>query len=128
MANNIGATYDGQLAWYNHSRYRPVAYDFCSAITPAALVELNGYDERFSLGWGYGDNYLLARIKMLGLRVSILDSPFVVHQWHYSAQQYHERRTLTAANRMLFEKLLTENNPRAEHLFTPNLTLTYAEN
>ena len=128
MANDIGATYDGQLAWYNHSHHRPVAYDFCSAITPAALIALNGYDERFSLGWGYGDNYLLERIKMLGLRVGILDTPFVVHQWHYSAPQYHERRALTAKNRALFEKLLTENNPRAEHLFTENLLLTYAEN
>jgi len=119
--NHIGASKDGQDAWYNHSVYRPVAYDFCAAITTKNIVKLNGYDERLSSGWGYGDNYFLERIKMLGLKIEIIDSPFVCHQWHYNLAVPENRDQLIEQNRVLYHELLKENNYRAEHLITPNL-------
>lgn len=108
---------DGELAWYNHPIYRPCAYDFCMAITANNMKKLNGFDERFSAGWAYGDNYLLARVKMLGLRIEITESPLVVHQWHYT----NSSRPDSTSNLRLYEKLVQERKYRAEHIYTENL-------
>jgi glycosyltransferase involved in cell wall biosynthesis len=118
MTNPMGATADGQNAWYNHPLYRPVAYDFCSAITVKNLVELNGYDERFSYGWGYGDDYLLQRIRWMGLKVDIPTNPMVVHQWHYNYAGAANRKPLIERNRLLYAKLVQERQQRAKHCFT----------
>jgi hypothetical protein len=119
--NHIGASKDGQDAWYNHSIYRPVAYDFCAAITVSNMIRLNGYDERLSAGWGYGDNYFLERIKMMGLRIEIIDSPFVCHQWHYNMTPPENRAELIERNRILYHELLQQHEIKAKHLITPDL-------
>lgn len=119
--NSIGASRDGQDAWYNHSVYRPVGYDFCAAITTENLLKLNGYDERLSYGCGYGDDYLLARVKMLGLNVEIVNYPYVAHQWHYNCPVPENKGELVAKNKSLYCELLKENNYRAEHLITQDL-------
>lgn len=79
----VGA--EGELGWYNHSRFRPVAYHFCAAVRRARMAELGGFDERFAQGVGFDDDELLARVGRLGLRVAIVDDPCVLHQWHYTA-------------------------------------------
>lgn len=119
-SNNFGASFDGQTAWYNHPVLRPVAYDFCSAITTDNLVRLNGYDERFSTGIGYGDNFLLHRIRMMGLDVQIPLAPMVAHQWHYTQRTTEEvlRNQLIKNNRQLFEQLKGEGGIKAKHIFT----------
>jgi glycosyltransferase involved in cell wall biosynthesis len=121
FTNKRGASNDGENAWYNHPVYRPVGYDFCSAITASNIKKLNGYDERFSFGCGFGDDYLLARVKMLGLKVEITESPIVVHQWHYNTAVPANKAELVANNRRLLGELLRNPQPRAEHLFTPDL-------
>ena len=118
VINNKGATFDGESAWYNHPIYRPVGYDFCSAITASNIRKLNGYDERFSSGIGYGDNYLLARIQMLGLRVLMTASPYVIHQWHEPSQGYPNGRELAEKNRFLYNTLIQTPNYRAQHPIT----------
>jgi glycosyltransferase involved in cell wall biosynthesis len=112
---------DGELAWYNHPLYRPCAFDFCAAITANNMKRLNGYDERFSAGWAYGDNYLLARVKMLGLRVEITEAPLVVHQWHYNQPVPKDSVRLNAQNLLLYKNLVKKFNYRAEHIYTDNL-------
>ena len=121
VINNKGATFDGESAWYNHPVYRPVGYDFCAAITANNIRKLNGYDERFSAGVGYGDNYLLARIQMLGLRVLMTASPYVIHQWHERSQGHPDGFELAEKNRLLYNRLILEKNYRAEHLITDDL-------
>jgi glycosyltransferase involved in cell wall biosynthesis len=121
MANPIGASHDGQNAWYNHPKYRPMGYDFCSAITTNNMVWLNGYDEHLSYGCGYGDDYLLARIKMLGLRVDITDTPLVVHQWHYGGAVPENKAKLVEHNKLVYEELLKRGETRAFHLITRDL-------
>lgn len=49
-----------------------------------------------------GDNYLLARIQMLGLRVLMTASPYVIHQWHEPSQGYPNGRELAEKNRFLY--------------------------
>ena len=86
--NPGGVRSDGEDGWYNHSKYRPMAYHFCSVITKLDLDELGGFDERYAGGIAYDDNEILVRIKRMGLKIQIVNNPFVVHQWHYSSNNY----------------------------------------
>ena len=61
------ASGDDAIGWYNHSVYRPVAYDFCSAIETENLIKLNGFDERFSNHFWYMDDNFLDRVRKMGL-------------------------------------------------------------
>ena len=120
VVNNKGATFDGESAWYNHPIHRPVGYDFCSAITADNIRKLNGYDERFSNGIGYGDNYLLARIQMMELKILMTDKPFVIHQYHDKVA-IPNGFALAEKNRLLYNSLIQSKNYRAEHLITGDL-------
>jgi GT2 family glycosyltransferase len=82
---------EGMPCWYNHSIYRPCAYHFISAITKENMDKLNGFDERFANGIGFDDDEFLYRVRKLGLNVEIIDSPFGVHQWHYSENNFFAR-------------------------------------
>jgi hypothetical protein len=114
--NNRCAAFGGDSAWYNHPVHRPVGYHFCSAITADNLKKINGFDERFSFGAGYDDDYLLHQIKCLGLKVEITAEPYVIHQWHeqMSGNDY-------ANNANLYTELIKENDYKAKHLLTIDL-------
>lgn len=119
--NNKIATQTGECAWYNHPEFRPVGYDFCVAMTKKTLLTLNGYDERFSHGIAYGDDYLIARVRMLGLKIEIPVNPFVVHQWHYTNNAHPQTAELLVKNSNLLNELLPLNQHRAVHLISPDL-------
>jgi mannosyltransferase OCH1-like enzyme/GT2 family glycosyltransferase len=68
--------------WYNHTRYRPVAYHFCSAIMRKDLDRMGGFDERYARGVAFDDDDLIRRIKNRGMIVKIIDEPYVIHQYH----------------------------------------------
>jgi len=119
--SNICAVVDGQNSWYNHPVLRPVGYDFCSVMTAENMRKLNGYDERFSDGWAYGDDYLKHRILKLGLKMEITEFPFVVHQWHYNRVRPDDWGDRVTRNSKLFAELSQTDNIRAEHIYTPDL-------
>jgi glycosyltransferase involved in cell wall biosynthesis len=48
--------------WYNHSIHRPASYHFTTAITRKNLIELNGFDERYAVGFNYDDDEFIQRI------------------------------------------------------------------
>jgi GT2 family glycosyltransferase len=83
-----GVGHDGDNGWYNHGIYRPVRYHFTSAINRVDLLELGGFDERYAEGIAYDDNEILFRIDRMGLKTKFINNPFVVHQWHYSSNNY----------------------------------------
>jgi len=95
--------HDGDNGWYNHSIYRPVGYHFCSAIHRDNLVDLGGFDERYADGIAFDDNELLVRINRKGLKLKIIDTHTVLHQWHYSSNNYQKVNTaaLIEKNRRL---------------------------
>jgi glycosyltransferase involved in cell wall biosynthesis len=119
--NNKTATRDGEDAWYNHPVYRPVAYEFCAAITADNIRKLNGYDERMMLGWGYSDNYFLHRTKVLGLKTEIIAEPYVIHQWHYDGIPNPERKNWIRMNERAYNELKSQNIFVAKHLITEDL-------
>jgi glycosyltransferase involved in cell wall biosynthesis len=98
---------EGDAGWYNHTQHRPAAYHFVSAVSKNNMDKLNGFDERYSNGIGFDDDELLYRIKLLGLNVQIHDSPFAVHQWHYSENNFFAKSEnigqAIERNRLLFE-------------------------
>lgn len=118
---NKGAMADGESAWYNHPIYRPRGLHFCSAITAKNLIKLNGFDERFSFGAGYDDDYLLHQIRCLGLKIGITDSPYVIHQWHEHNPYKGDERELLEKNRFLYNSLIQSNDYRAQHVITADL-------
>jgi len=68
--------------WYNHSLYRRAKYHFCSAIMKDDMDKLGGFDERYAEGVSYDDDDLVKRIQKQGMRVNIVDNPYVIHQYH----------------------------------------------
>ncbi len=73
------------FVWYNHPKYRPTGYHFCSAVWASHLLKIGGFDEAYADGYCYDDDDLLLRIKhQLKLDVVIFDehAPFVLHQYH----------------------------------------------
>jgi len=110
-------------AWLNHKVIRQMGYHWCSAITPENMVKLNGFDERFSDGYCFEDDELLARIKILGLNVEITDYPFVVHQWHERNYVPENWKHLFNRNRLRFEAIQKNNSFVALHHFTPDFEI-----
>jgi glycosyltransferase involved in cell wall biosynthesis len=89
--------------WYNHSKFRPVFFHFCSGITKKNMDRLGGFDERYAYGTAYEDNDIIARINRMGLKIKIEDNFSVIHQWHPTCQYNHPNNAeLTERNRQLF--------------------------
>ena len=72
----------GMPVWKNHSKYRPNALHFTSAITKSNLDKIGGFDQRYAKGTSFDDDEILIRIKRIPLEVLIKDNLRVVHQWH----------------------------------------------
>jgi len=114
---------EGTTGYYNHAKFRPVAFHFCSAMHRSNLEKLNGFDERYAKGIGFDDNEFLVRITRLGLNIAFVASPFVLHQYHYNEGGQFENmimkgvdRELVAANQLLFNNVtLQETTWRASN-------------
>jgi hypothetical protein len=87
------------------------------------MLKLNGYDERFSEGCWYGDDYLLHRVRLMGLQVETTAAPFVVHQWHNYNSLPANHAELIEKNRVLFIELINTYDFRAKHIFTNDLAM-----
>lgn len=119
--NNYKVKTDAGTGWYNHPVHRPVYYEFCAAIATDNMRMLNGYDERMAYGIAYDDDYMVWRVRYLGLELSIVPDPFVVHQWHEQANNHQDKGMLVQKNYALYNALKSEGQFRAQHLITPDL-------
>ena len=69
--------------WFNHFKYRPVAYHFCSAINRKDLFDLRGFEENFGIGSSYDDDDLVERIKHKKMNIVFSNEENkVCHLWH----------------------------------------------
>jgi len=98
---NNPATKNGDNAWYNHSKLRPTGYHFTSAIFKNKLDLLNGFDERYALGYEYDDNEFLHRVKKI-CDFKYVDTPYVLHQWHGDVTSKNNFKELSDRNRDIF--------------------------
>lgn len=101
--------------WYNHSTIRPTHFHFCAAISRNNMAKLNGFDERFSNGIGYDDDEIVARIKMLGLKMIIKDDVSVIHQHHPTLWAHPNGAYLCEVNRRILHQVRIMNKPYAEN-------------
>lgn len=70
--------------WFNHSEYRPKGYHFCSAIMRTDLSRMGGgFDERYAYGVAFDDDALIRSIRRAQIEVRIINSPYVIHQYHH---------------------------------------------
>jgi len=107
--NQRGASINGDLAWYNHSTYRPTGYHFTSAIHHDKLRILNGFDERYSMGYEYDDNEFLHRVKKI-CNFKYIDKPYVLHQYHGDSSKKPNFTELSNKNRNLFLNVTCKEN------------------
>jgi len=112
--NNINYAREGSACWYNHSKYRPAAYHFVSAIKRVNMDKLNGFDERYANGIGFDDDEFLFRVKLLNLNIEIHDNPFAIHQWHYNENNFFAKSTnigeAISRNQNLFFNITKKEN------------------
>lgn len=99
--------------WYNHSRFRPTYFHFCSALTRNNMKKINGFDERMANGIGYDDDEIIQRIRMLGVEMIIKDDVSVIHQYHDSLWQHPNGAYLCEINRRHLNDIRRANNPYA---------------
>jgi len=121
---NQDGTWSEPGAWGNHSVFDPIAVHYASSITAKNLVEINGFDERYSYGVSFEDSTLVKQIKDLGLIINIIDYPFVVHQWHESWQTIDRVPELWKINEQVMYDIFEIKEHRAKHLITPDLCMT----
>lgn len=118
---NRGTVDDGEAGWYNHSTYKPNKLHFCSAITRTDLEQLGGFDERYANGIAFDDNDLLTRIIRKGMKVKMVDSPFVIHQFH-GRTNYAGNNAAYQRNAALFKDVTqVETTSRVYSRFYPCL-------
>ena len=107
------------IGWFNHSKYNPKYYHFCSALTRENMNKLGGFDERYANGIGFDDDDLVNRIKRLKLEMVICDELSVIHQWHptvYDIGISAYNWSLYLMNQSLYWKALGENRIHARML------------
>lgn len=112
---------DGGLGWYNHSKYRPNAYHFCTAIMASDLVDLGGFDMRYALGHGFDDDDLIFRIKKKGIKINFVDNVKVLHQNHYyKPTTVDEQKTKYLNSKALRNKLIYNSITERSNLHRAN--------
>jgi GT2 family glycosyltransferase len=98
--------------WYNHETERPVAFHFCNAITRHDLRRINGFDERFALGYNWDDVEILHRIKKI-CEVQFVADPWVVHQYHPKSYGHPDNPAPEYNNKSLYFQVVDEGLVRA---------------
>jgi glycosyltransferase involved in cell wall biosynthesis len=92
---------DGDICWYNHSRYRRAFGSFCWAMTTHDLELMNGFDERYAFGFAYDDAEFTIRLCRKRVFIRYTDFPFVVHQYHVPSN-YQKMAVQAEINRKLY--------------------------
>jgi GT2 family glycosyltransferase len=92
-----------------------VAFHFASAITRKNLIELNGFDERYALGFNYDDTEFLQRIKNKNLKIDFVADPYVIHQYHGKMFNNPSNPKATVNTKELFEDLIKTPFVRANN-------------
>jgi GT2 family glycosyltransferase len=105
------------LGWYNHSRFRPEAWHFCSAMTRNNMAKLNGFDERYATGVACDDSEFIIRIRRLGLKIQITEDVSVIHQYHDPSCSVPNEAELWQKNQLILHNItLRESNPYVNNI------------
>jgi glycosyltransferase involved in cell wall biosynthesis len=78
----ISGMISGVKSWWGGHSSTGTFIPYSGAITKKNMDVLCGYDTRFLRGVGYEDYDFTERVKNLGLKLTAVDKPFCLHQWH----------------------------------------------
>lgn len=109
----------GQNGWWNHSTIFPLPQYWCAGLTRNNLIKINGIDERFAMGHAFEDGWFVKQVENMGLRIDIVNQPFVAHQWH--ERNVPEDPSYYNRNKELYLRLMQTKEFRSEHSITPDL-------
>jgi GT2 family glycosyltransferase len=118
--NNNPITHCEEPGWYDHSKYRPLAYHWCNAIANEDFKKLKYFDERYAFGTAYDDDELAWRVKKLLYPYNEgIDNPLVIHQWHglgnyYKNPNQAENQMKQDYNHKFFESI-TKSEQRGKY-------------
>jgi glycosyltransferase involved in cell wall biosynthesis len=73
---------DGDICWYNHSRWRPAYGSFIWSMMKSDLEDLNGFDERYAFGFAFDDAEFTVRLERKKMIIRYSDDPLTIHQYH----------------------------------------------
>jgi len=97
--------------WYCHKEFRPLALNFCVAITRKDLADLNGFDERYAYGIERDDIEFLDRIKRKKMQITFVKNAIVIHQSHPPFQYSQtDAKELRLKNHQLYAKTTAVEN------------------
>lgn len=105
--------------WYQHSVFRPGEINFCTAIMKNDLKDLGGFDERFAKGIAKDDREFILRIRKKNMDIELIDSPFVIHQWHGCTD--YSNKKLVDRNNKLFCESKKSNEYKVNNSLTKDL-------
>lgn len=112
------ATMGGEEGWYNHSEYNKKFYHFAACISTKNLQKIRGFSEEYRNGIGFDDDDLVLKIRASEIKLTICDTPFVLHQNHYKNNSF-EKQSYTNPNLVQQNKKLYE--AKLDLLYKPKL-------
>lgn len=89
--------------WYQHSVHRNKKYHFCSCISRKNFNAVKGFNEDYSIGYGYDDDSFRDRVIYSGIHIICCDDLLVSHLWHEKLRP-NGYRSLLNRNKRLYEK------------------------
>ena len=111
--------------WYQHSKVRPCCYNFCTAMHHIDLKDINGFDEKFANGIACDDSEFCWRICSKGMNLSMIDSPFTVHQWHGITD--YSNKEMVNKNKKLYSNTKALGKYKLDNKLTEDLIKTVIE-
>ena len=119
--NNVGFSFE-KGGWYQHSVLNNRCLNFCTAITKKDLLELGGFDERFSNVLAFGDNEFILRIVRKKMNIVCIDDLYVYHQFHEPMKSNKKNELLENKNADLyFNKVVYETKIKVHNSFLNDL-------
>jgi hypothetical protein len=95
---------DGENAWYQHSKYRPLKYCFCVAIYKKDYEKIGGLNDVYAQGKGFGDDDFVLSAKQNDVEIIEKDEPFVLHLNHYKFSTDYLATKEAKKNESIYEK------------------------
>lgn len=101
--------------WYQHSKHRNACLHFASAIHRQDWARIGGFDAEYDKGHAWEDNDLVMKILAAGIKIQVIDDPYVMHQPHDRPERTEELAKLEARNAYLYQRKWSDLARPMEH-------------
>ena len=84
--------------WYQHSVHNPYHLNFCTLISKADYIRIEGFNEEFDKGIGRADVEFINLIGRSGFNIILRDDLLVLHQHHVESYPTERKHELVSIN------------------------------